>query len=254
VVHAGRVWRALEEIVTDRGWPRDFGAMVISAPDDADLLDAASWTRSNSIGFDDTWIPGRRPGWLEGNVVVTPEQGLINFLRINSELGPKAEFKLTEYAAGIPRYEVAARIEIASDGRTVSFDPKRGFVHFPGSQSKFTIRYDPVSRRYWSLVNKITLPHTSRAVSTEPQAQRNVVVLTSSADLVQWREHRRILEWRPGEKLTRKDRHAFQYLDWQFEDEDLVAVARTAWNADNFHNANYLTFHRVSRFRAAHKP
>ena len=51
------------------------------------------------------------------------------------------------------------------------------------------------------------------------------------------------------------EKHAFQYLDWQFDGADLIAVSRTAFDddgggADNQHNANYLTFHRVRNFRA----
>ena len=76
-----------------------------------------------------------------------------------------------------------------------------------------------------------------------------MIVLISSADLRTWREHGTILRWREGEKLTRQDRFAFQYLDWQFDGNDLIAVSRTAWNAQSFHNANHLTFHRVKTFR-----
>ncbi|MCR6630395.1 MAG: hypothetical protein NVV74_10285 [Magnetospirillum sp.] len=140
--------------------------------------------------------------------------------------------------------------QVSADGRTLSFDPATGFVHFPGGLTKFTIRYDERTGRYWSLVNTITHPHAEREVATEPVAQRNVVILTSSADLRNWTEHRVVLAWRPGEKHPRKVRHGFQYLDWQFDGDDLVAVSRTAWDAKSFHDANFLTFHRVKNFRA----
>lgn len=250
VEHGGRIWRTVEEVVNERKWPRHFAALMLSAPAGADLLSAANWTRSNGVVFDESWAPGRRPGWLEGNAVVTPSGGIANLLRVNTELGEQAPYELPGSAGAIPRFELAARAEVSADGRTLSFDPATGFLHFPGGLSKFTIRYDPVSRRYWSLVNKITRPHRDRAIETEPVAQRNVVVLTSSADLRHWTEHRTILAWREGETLTRKGRHAFQYLDWQFDGDDLIAVSRTAWEADSFHNANYLTFHRVTGFRA----
>ena len=50
-------------------------------------------------------------------------------------------------------------------------------------------------------------------------------------------------------------KHAFQYVDWQFERDDLIAVSRTAFDdafggAANQHDANYLTFHRIERFRS----
>jgi hypothetical protein len=48
--------------------------------------------------------------------------------------------------------------------------------------------------------------------------------------------------------------HAFQYLDWQFDGPDLIAVSRTAYDdgqggAHTFHDANFLTFHRFKNFR-----
>jgi hypothetical protein len=180
---------------------------------------------------------------------VAPDDSLVNLLRVNAEIDATTEFALPAPAAGIPRYEVAARIDISADGKTARFDPTHGFFRLPGSQSKFTIRFDPVSRRYWSLVNKITLPHEDRDQRFDPAAQRNVVVLVSSADLREWREHGAVLRWREGQKLTRTDRFAFQYLDWRFDGDDLIAVSRTAWNAQSFHNANDLTFHRVKNFR-----
>lgn len=249
VVHHGRVWRAVEEVVNDQLWPRHFAALMISAPEDADLLDAANWSRTNGVTFDPAWLPGRRPGWLEGNAVITPAGSLANLLRVNTEVSPAGDAPPHPGATGIPRYEIAARLDLAADGRTLAFDPAQGFFRLPGSQSKFTIRYDPVSQRYWSLVNKVTRPHAERDANVDVQAQRNVVRLISSADLRTWEERSTVLRWREGEKLTRKDRFAFQYLDWQFDGDDLIAVARTAWEAQSFHNANYLTFHRVKNFR-----
>lgn len=249
VEHGGRIWRAVEEVVNDQLWPRHFASLVLSAPADADLLDAHNWTRSNGIVFDASWLPGRRPGWLEGNVVVTPDGGLVNLLRVNTEITPAGDPAPKSNAAGIPRYEAAARVAISPRGDTVSFDPAQGFFHLPGSQSKFTIRYDSVSRRYWSLVNKITHPHTLPDSNLDMQAQRNVVMLISSDDLKTWDERCTILRWREGELLNRKERFAFQYLDWQLDGDDLVAVARTSWDGQSFHNANLLTFHRVPHFR-----
>ncbi|MBL9213784.1 MAG: exo-alpha-sialidase [Opitutaceae bacterium] len=249
VVHAGRIWRGVEERVNDLQWPLHFSALVVSAPEQADLLDAANWTRTNGILFDPAWYNGRRPGWLEGNVVVTPEGTLANFLRVHTEPRPEDGFASAGGARGIPRYEVGARAEISADGRTMSFDPTGGLIHLPGSQSKFTIRFDPISRRYWALIQKITLPHEGRDWKTSPIHQRNVLMLTSSADLRTWREDSIVLRWRERQMLAGSDRVAWQYLDWQFDGDDLVAVSRTSWGGQNYHNANFMTFHRVPNFR-----
>jgi hypothetical protein len=50
------------------------------------------------------------------------------------------------------------------------------------------------------------------------------------------------------------DRHGFQYLDWLFEGDDIIAASRTACGqgddaAPRQHDANYLTFHRLRDFR-----
>jgi hypothetical protein len=249
VVHGGRLWRAFEEF-SPVPPVRTFRAFMVSAPEEADLLDAAGWTRSNALTFDRAWLDTRNAEWLEGNAVVTPAGTVADILRVESHPAPGAPFALPGAAAGIPRFEVAAKIDITADGRTAAFDPARGFLHFIGSESKFTIRYDPVSRRYWSIGSKITNPHSGYAWLYTPHHQRNVLSLTSSADLAVWEERCRLLRWREGAVVTKAEsRVGFQYADWQFDGDDLVAVVRTAWGAGNYHDANFITFHRVKNFR-----
>ncbi len=55
--------------------------------------------------------------------------------------------------------------------------------------------------------------------------------------------------------LTDRATMGFQYADWIFDGDDILAVVRTAYpdafgSANNYHDANYLTFHRVENFRA----
>ena len=50
------------------------------------------------------------------------------------------------------------------------------------------------------------------------------------------------------------EKHGFQYLDWLIEGNDIVFVCRTAFDdesggAHNYHDANFLTFHRIPNFR-----
>jgi hypothetical protein len=190
----------------------------MSADVDADLLYADHWMVSNRLRFDPSW-PGR--AWLEGNIVVTPESTLVNILRVECQDA-----------------EIAAVVRVSQDGRSVSFDPEKDFIGFYGGTNKFTIRYDPVTSRYWSLVNK----------QKEPKAYRNILVLVSSSDLRNWTVESIILS-HPDIK-----KHAFQYVDWLFEGEDIIAVSRTAYDdglggAHRAHDANYLTFHRIENFR-----
>jgi hypothetical protein len=42
----------------------------------------------------------------------------------------------------------------------------------------------------------------------------------------------------------------FQYVDFEIEGEDIIYLCRTAMNkANNFHDSNYSTFHRIKNFR-----
>lgn len=227
VFHKGRIWRAMEDNRGSGGWAKHFRAMMISAPDDADLLKAANWTFSNPLGGDPSWLGGQFNGWLEGNVVVTPEGQIVNILRVDVPSGGKA-----------------AMIRVSDDGREARFDPGGGFLDFPGGCKKFTIRFDDQTRRYWALVNYVPPRHA------EPHAggTRNTLALTCSSDLVDW-EVRCILLYHPD-----RQRHGFQYPDWVFDGDDLVAAVRTAYDdglggAHNAHDANFLTFHRFEDFR-----
>jgi hypothetical protein len=228
VVHGGRLWRAMEDGDGPGGWGSHFRAFVMSAPEDADLLDAANWTTTNRLGRNPAWLDGKFGGWLEGNAVLTRDGHIVDILRADTKTQP----------------EYAAIIEISSDGRQATFDPAKGFIEFPGGAKKFCIRYDEPSQHYWSLVNWVPPKH---AAEVSPRT-RNTVALARSADLRKW-EVRSVLVYHPDTKF-----HGFQYADWLIEGDDIVAAIRTAFDepggqAHNQHDANYLTFHRFPRFR-----
>ncbi|MHC4074282.1 MAG: sialidase family protein, partial [Planctomycetota bacterium] len=218
LVHNQRIWRAMEDRHSSQAWGNNLRTFVMSAPVDADLLKADSWTMSNRLEFDPAW-PGT--AWLEGNIVLTPQNKLVNILRVECKEAEKA-----------------AIVRISEDGRSVRFDPEKDFIDFFGGSNKFTIRYDPLTKRYWSLISK----------QKNPTAYRNNLVLVSSHDLRSWQVESVILRHHDSE------RHAFQYIDWLFEDKDIIAISRTAYNdgvggAHNAHDANYITFHRIHNFR-----
>lgn len=249
VKYAGRIWRAMEE-VKGTDWPLNFHAMVISVSDSVDLLKAQNWKATNSLTFDTSWMNSAKPGWLEGNVVIAPDNSLKEIMRSNGTPGLGNSFQQTGYVKQIPRYETAAMLDISNNGESLSFNPAHGFFHFPGAESKFTIRYDSTGQKYWSVVNKITNRFKGKEWQYSPQHQRNVLVLASSKDLQHWKENFIILQYRKGAKLSLNDKVGFQYVDWQFEGGDIIAVIRTAWvDANNYHNANYFTFHRIKNFR-----
>jgi hypothetical protein len=230
VTHDGRLWRAMENVSGPGGWGRDFRAFMMSAPVDADLLNATNWTISNYLQGNAEWLDGHFGGWLEGNAVVTPDGQIVDILRV-------------DYRVGV---EKAAIISISANGKRATFDPKTGFIDFPGGCKKFTIRYDPQSKSYWSLSNYV--PEAQR--NQNPERTRNTLALINSSDLKSWSVRSIILQHPDSAK------HGFQYVDWLFEGNDIIAAVRTAFDdglggANNQHDANYLTFHRLKNFRGA---
>jgi len=228
VVHSGRIWRGMEDLMGGGGWGKEFRAFMLSAPEDADLLKATNWICSRRLGWNGAWLNSRFGGWLEGNAVVTPDGKMVDLLRV--------DFR------GLP--EQAALIEISADGRQASFNPTNGFVDFPGGCKKFTVRYDELSRCYWSLANDVLSQHAGK----NTERARNALALVNSPDLRQWTV-RCVVLYHPD-----TERHAFQYADWQFDGDDLIVVSRTAFDdadggAASQHDANYLTFHRIKNFR-----
>jgi hypothetical protein len=84
--------------------------------------------------------------------------------------------------------------------------------------------------------------------------QRNILSLTSSEDLLNWRIERDVLNYAENGWYEDVGKVGFQYADWQFDGEDIIFLSRTAINgAYSFHNANYLTFHRIKGYRSATK-
>lgn len=155
--------------------------------------------------------------WLEGNVVLTRKGKLVNILRVNN-------------------IEKAAILNI--EPNKLVFDR---VVEFPGGAKKFTIRWDRKSRKYWTLVNPAP-------GAPNPTAIRNTLAIAWSKDLDHWTLGHVI--------LSNPDpiKHAYQYVDWQFDGNDIVAAVRTAdddeeGGAHRGHDANFLTFERIKNFR-----
>ena len=227
IEHAGRLWRGFEQRNPPKGWGITYCAGMFSAPAAGDLLDADRWAVTNFLVGDKTWLGGAFGGWLEGNAVVTRNGELLDILRVDT---------------GCP--EKAALVRVDCDHFAVSFNAESGFIEFPGGAKKFTIRYDSQSRLYWSLNSIIPEPYRPKLAAQV----RNTLALTCSSDLIHWNLCKVLLQHADVKK------HGYQYVDWQFDGEDIIAVCRTAdddsfGGAANFHDSNYLTFHRITGFR-----
>ncbi|MGA9912438.1 MAG: sialidase family protein [Paraburkholderia sp.] len=223
VVANGRIWRTIERVESTGIW-----AMMMSAPVDSDLLKAENWTFSNRLAPDPSWLKGKFGGWLEGNAVAKPDGKVVDVLRV--------------YYNALP--EKAAIAPVSADGTTLTFDPQHGFVDMPGGGKKFTIRFDPQTKLYWSLTNAVTGSYGGHNY----ERARNTLALVSSSDLHDWSVRRIVLhhpDW---------NTHGFQYVDWQFNGDDIVAVVRTSdddpeGGAHSQHDSNWIKFNRISHFR-----
>ena len=232
LLHKGRLYRAMEDKAARR-FDRDFLALVLSADEDADLLRRGSWTVSNKLEYDldadpPDWGTSDKPSnWLEGNVVAGPDGRLWNILRLS--VGPV--------------HNKVAHVEILDDGKRLAFDPETGFHDFPGGGTKFTIRHDPVSGLYWSLVNDM--------MSEPYKSRRNRLSVTTSADLVTWTRRKILLDDNlEADPANSHQLTGFQYVDWHFDGNDIIYLTRTAYSgAHNFHDANRITFSRIRDFR-----
>jgi quercetin dioxygenase-like cupin family protein len=214
--HDGRIYRAFE--YHPAGPWGSFQAFLMWASIGSDLTKASSWSFSDRLSFPDSDLGNT---WLEGNAVVAPDGAIVDILRVNNSQHA-AILKLT--------------------GTSLKLDR---FVDFPGGATKFTIRFDPVSKLYWTLANP-ALPGEALTVSS-PASVRNTLAAMSSPDLTHWTPRIIVLHHRDAAF------HAFQYVDWQFDGKDIILASRTAFDdaeggANSFHNANFLTFHRIPAF------
>lgn len=228
----GRIWRGFESVAPGVRWGPCFSPFLLSAPLDSDWMDARNWIESERRPFEAGLLGGRFGGWCEGNAVETPEGGVGNLLRVHTTDLP----------------EQAALLRASDDGTRLHPPDLGCFRDFPGGCKKFTVRRDPKTGFWWSLTSVARRIHAGVTI----ERTRNELALIRSTDLRQW-EIRAIL-------LSHADvrHHGFQYADWIFDGDDVLAVVRTAWDdavggAHSQHDANYLTFHRVTGFRDRHE-
>jgi hypothetical protein len=104
------------------------------------------------------------------------------------------------------------------------------------------IKYDTVSDYYYSIATRVYDPEKTRA--------RDLLTLVRSKDLDHWEIVCDLFD-RRGEDTAKI---GFQYVDFEFEGDDIIFLSRTAYDevdseANNYHDANYLTFHRIENFR-----
>lgn len=233
--YAGRLWRTMEDRPSPDCRTDAHRAFMMSASNDADLLEARNWRCSTRLNYP---ACGRGWCWREGNPVVDPDGQIWIILRNDTQAS--RHIPGSRHGKG----GLAIRVRVSSDGCHTELDPDTCYFDFPGGNKKFSIRHDPRSNCYWSLTNWI---HPADA-GHNPERTRNTLALIRSRDLFTW-EVRAILLRHPD-----REHVGFQYADWQFDGDDIIALVRTAHpdgqgGARNCHDANFITFHRFKDFR-----
>ena len=238
MVHNGRIWRAMENCETATG--KNKRALVMSAPVDADLLKASSWTTTNELSFEvkKEFAEGHEfKQWLEGVVVVDRDGKVLNIMRVD-------ELKEGGYAA----------ITHVTGIDKLTYDPQKDMIRFPGGGTKFTIRFDAASNKYWAISNAIFDEDRGKTHSgkyktgVHASLLRNRLVLMYSDDLRKWNVKDTLIS------TENPFFYGFQYTDWQFDGNDIIAVTRTAFEEQRGlpmrqHDANFFTFYRFKNFR-----
>ncbi len=214
----------------------NYTVATASIAENEDFLNPKAWVLTDSVKYDETWKDAP-PRWdasmlEEGNIVIAPDGELKLITRCNShrydapEITPKKTFA------------VMFKVDKNNPEKQVEFEK---MIPFNGGLHKFFIQYDEKSKAYYALVNRITNGHIW---------QRNVLSLAKSEDLIKWEFVRDLINLEDMEWYEEDWDAAFQYPTFFIENDDIVAVSRTALNgAENFHNNNCITFHRFKKFR-----
>ncbi|UJR20301.1 hypothetical protein I4U23_023432 [Adineta vaga] len=264
------MYRAIEAWPAPSRWPDDFQAAIVSCnltkanqstmDDDNDpIMSSNNWRITPPLSFNTSWIPKTfpnitKPGYLEGNVVVSTattgskELRIFNIIRFNS----------------IPLSNLAIILELNQITNTLSFI---SIIKFPGGMTKFSIRYDPISETYFTFVNPVTRDF-------DP-IQRNILSLSYSKDLTNWTiAVDRLVYDDTGFTVNDSLRYTgFHYVDWQFDDlsssssllnskascvewncdggPDMIYLIRTSYRgANSYHNSNRITYKTLKNYRA----
>ncbi len=217
---------------------RAYNGAVLSAPDNADLLDGSVWTVSNSPHdlltraeyerLTGTVTDPTKRFWLEeGNIVVGPDNTLYAMYRLDAT----------------PTWGYAAIFQLSADGTTLSvIESCNSVIPFPSNQSKFMIKRDPKTGLYLTFVSLPTAEFTH---------QRNVLGLAASADLLHWRTVETLLVDRQMMN-TRQSiyAHAFQYVDFDFDGDDIILIVREAvGDTCVYHDGISVTLYTVSDYQ-----
>jgi len=189
-------------------WSKNkFSNALYSVDENADLLNAANWVSTGFLPHNRNWENACNViGAIEGNAVKAPNGDIINFLRYATN---KALLLKTnpENPEEISFYKV---------------------IDFPMAHTKFEI-IQHKNGTYYAVGNRLPL--------------RNILSLYQSFDLEKWEFVKDILNYESYDT----GKTAFQYPSFLIDGDEVLILSRTGFNgAANFHDSNYITFHKTT--------
>lgn len=221
IPYKGRLWTSMDVGSYPLGY---HDTVIVSADENMDLMDPSAWVCSEPLHYNPDW-PGASKGapltgFLEGNMVIGPEGQLYDIMRY-------------ETRGGDPSFGLAGMVEMDPE-HPESMPKFVRFLSFPGNLSRFTLMHN--GEDYYALVSRVL---------DEPTYYRGRLSLITSKDLVNWTVVRDVLDVKGLDDEEWPNKTAFQYPDAFIENGTIYAVLRTAlFGAYNYHNANYITFHK----------
>ncbi len=226
-VHNGRIYETLEW----GAWANTeyyHAAMVMSCDVNDDLLIPENWHFTPPVKYDPNWpgtVDGTASGTIEGTLCLSPEGILYNVMRYN-------------IVSGTPSYGLVLAYRVNTDDPDAPLEYSHS-IEMPCNHSKFMIKLDPVSKKYYSVATRIDCEARKN--------RRNLLSLLCSDDMRSWRVVCDVIDKRDADMET----VGFQYVDFEFEGDDIIFLCRTAINgAHSFHDSNCSTFHRIKGFRS----
>lgn len=225
VNHDGRIWSAVEYGIK-KGELMHRQAALVSADENSDLLDPASWRCTEFLPYDRNWEGSPECfhlDFIEGNAVVSPDGCICNFMRLEAFYPSK------------PVYNKAIILKSEKNDPDAPLKFDRIVDAAVGIRHKFLIQKEPKTGKYVILGNE----------NGEDKPQRTVLSMSVSDDFYNWKVVKRILDFRDADPGF----VGFQYPDFIFEGDDILFLSRTAFNqANSFHNNNYITFHTIDNY------
>lgn len=221
LIHKGRIYNTMEW----GSWKNKeycHAAMVMSCDVGDDLMVPENWSFSEPLKFDrfasELEGLGNATMTIEGTLTVAPDGSLLDVMRFGKR-GKAIAYKVNteDHDAPLSYY---------------------GCINFTANFSKFMMKYDAVSGKYYSVATKL--------YEGCHESNRNLLSLMASDNLTDWYVVCDLHDYRDADPA----KVGFQYVDFEIEGDDIVYLCRTALNgAHNYHDSNYSTFHRIENFR-----